>query len=87
MEITSGDFDDLVWPAVRYALGRKTYVVDQVCRVVIKYIDDVSDYTRLQLLKEIQYALDNKEAGMEMDELNWKEVIRALSDEGPEEKD
>ena len=33
--MTKDDLNSLVWPAMRYALGQKTYVVDTVCGALI----------------------------------------------------
>lgn len=72
------DFNDLAWPAMRYALGRKTYVVEQVCNVLIKNAHDLTSDNRYKMGAEIIRAINRNEAGMDMDVKCWQSVLEVF---------
>lgn len=78
--ITQEDFNDLAWMATRYALGRKTYVVGGLCKILIKHSQDLFDGNKAQTAYEIQQAIEKEEAGMPMDVAEWKKVLKTFRD-------
>lgn len=72
--MTKDDLNSLAWPAMRYALGRKTFVVDTVCRVLLNNINGIRKDIKLSMAKEIEKAIANNEAGMDMDVRRWQEL-------------
>ena len=78
--MTKDDLNSLCFPAMRYALGRKTYVVDTVCGVLIRNAKDIRNDIKVSMSDEIQKAIDNNNAGMDMDVIDWKRVIEAFNE-------
>lgn len=70
--------NSLAWPAMRYALGRKTYVVDTVCRALISNARDIRSDIKVGMKREIDKAICSDEAGMPMDVEQWKQVMEAF---------
>lgn len=60
----------------RYALGRKTYVTDECKDWLIEYWDLLRAGYQKQVQQDIRYAIERNEAGMEMDEDCWKEILK-----------
>ena len=68
----------LAWPAVRYALGRQTYVVSQVCNA-IRSADIqglLSDTTKRTIIRDFEGQ--EGQLGMDIDEAHWKALIKRL---------
>lgn len=66
--------------AFRYALGRRTYVVDSVASEIERQVDEVSTKTLIRIRDEIGDAIHDNQAGMDMDVERWskcREVIAA----------
>lgn len=61
--------------AMRYALGRKTYVVSSVTSQIIQnwYVFSKSD--KEVMLREIREAIEDNNSGMDCDTKKWVEVI------------
>lgn len=81
MQITQTQLESLLIMAVRYALGRTTYVTQEVLDLLIEYAGDINQRTRTQLAKEIQAAIDRDEAGMDMDVAVWREALEVLKNQ------
>jgi len=61
--------------AMRYALGRMTYVVSSVCDELIANYENLHPDTRYRIAKEIQEYQDQYgKAGMEFDNDEWNKV-------------
>lgn len=61
--------------AMRYALGRMTYVVSPVCSELSKHYDMLSSETKSRMAKEIQeYQEAYGKAGMDFDNNEWNKV-------------
>lgn len=76
--MTKDDLNSLAWPALRYALGRKTYVVDTVARALIANARSIRHDLRQGMIEDIEEAIDQDMAGMEMDVITWRKVLDAL---------
>ncbi len=76
--------EDMVMYAFRYALGRKTYAVGTVSKYLIENWHRFRQFTREQIVKEIEEAIEKGEAGMKMDIQSWKAVL--LSEEATKEE-
>lgn len=66
----------IVVAAFRYALGRRSYAVSIITQWLIKNWNEIHPNDQKLIKKEIQEALDNNRAGMEMDEQRWKKVLK-----------
>lgn len=69
------DYELVVSSAVRYALGRRTYIVSAVCNYVKSHLDELSESCRRSIKRDIQGAYS---LGDECDERDWKELERIL---------
>ena len=63
----------IMW-AFRYALGRKTGAVLDVCETLKKNWSQLRPFTQDQIKMEIQVAIDQDRAGSECDIEKWKEI-------------
>lgn len=61
--------------AMRYALGRKTYVVSSVVNQIVENWHNIDQSSKEVILEEINDAINKNEAGMDCDINEWKKVI------------
>jgi hypothetical protein len=76
--MTKDDLNSLCWPAMRYALGRKSYVVEMVCQALIRNADNIRQDIKQRMAEEIVKAIKDNQAGMEMDVIEWEMVLEAF---------
>ncbi len=77
--MTKDDLNSLAWPALRYALTRKTFVVDAVCRALIRNVKNIRSDIRYRMGEEIEKAL-NADEEKEMDHFLWGKVLKAFEE-------
>ncbi len=77
--MTKDDLNSLAWPAMRYALGRKTYVVDTVCSALKRNAKDIRSDIRIRMGEEIASAINKGDAGMDMHVAQWEELLHVFS--------
>lgn len=83
------DQDITIGCAFRYALGRMTYVVSSVCDEIERNVDSISLKTRKRFIQEIDEAIKEKHAGMQMDIDRWqkcRQVIQQSIERGNHER-
>ena len=68
------NLNTLILAAFRYALGRKTYIVEEVVEDIIHNIDNIPDTYLKRMYEEIDEAISNNRAGMKMDIVLWKKL-------------
>jgi len=76
------DIDRLsVW-AARYAIGRRTYAVRDVCDVLTRRVSELSGTSRAAILRAIDEAeAEGEDAlGMAMDAREWRRLREVLRD-------
>lgn len=78
INIRDDDFQDLCVCAFRYGLGRRTYITSALSNLLIRHSDKLNKYTRILIVKEIKEAIYKSNAGMEMDEQCWIELLNCL---------
>lgn len=61
--------------AFRYALGRSTYAVWTMCRVIESAWPQLSAGDRKLIKREIRNAIMDKMAGMDMDAAEWSQLL------------
>jgi len=74
--LPDNDLDAILFWAFRYALGRMSYVVDDLRIYLIKYKNELSKQTKDKIVQEIKKAIASNQAGMQMDVDCWNEVVR-----------
>lgn len=72
--------------AVRYALGRMSYIVKDTCDFVLFNRSKLSENCRRIIIKDIEDELDRyhscgKTLGMDFDERNWMFLLDTLESE------
>ena len=60
---------------MRYALGRRTYAVNDVCSTLKRVWKDIEPHTRYAIQAEIKEAIDRNQAGTACDVESWKEIL------------
>lgn len=63
--------------AVRYALGRATYIVGITCRVISEEIADMSEQCKKVMIKDIE---ESDGYGHDCDKADWMELLKKLKD-------
>ena len=79
------DRGSLLISAVRYALGRRTYVVSDTCRIARMALHEVTDATRAIIGRDIREALARGQCGDDIDDflhhVQWTLANLAALDE------
>lgn len=68
--------ENMIMWAFRYALGRRTGAVSDVADNLKMNWDKLEQFTRDQIKKEIQIAIDKREAGDDCDIKRWEEILK-----------
>ena len=77
VDITDIDKEILLICAFRYALGRQSYVVGAICKILIMNWDNFPKERRQFFKNEIREAIDANKAGdKHIDVPSWKEILR-----------
>jgi hypothetical protein len=76
------DIDRLAVWAARYALGRSTYAVGDVCEVLTRRRRDLTPKTRAVIVDDITAAEAKHALGMEMDAVAWRALRDVLDGMG-----
>lgn len=67
--------DFIVLSAVRYALGRATYIVEETVRWLETNWSRLNSTTQVLIQRDVQRGLDEGHAGMDIDRLAWERVV------------
>ena len=76
--MTEHEQDTILFYAFRYALGRTSYCVNGVVELIIKHNNILSTNHRGLMIKEIQNAIANNQAGWECDVKEWEKLLVEL---------
>ena len=75
------NLQDMVISAVRYAIGRKTYITGQTVDFIINNPDLIDNRVKKILLKDLSYYFDNRKELFkddEIDYISWKRLNKFL---------
>lgn len=75
--MTKDSLDILVIPALRYGLGRRTYITGMIADCLIRNKKDIRHDIRDLVVREIKRAVEEGNAGMQVDIDEWNRVIDA----------
>ncbi len=78
--MTKDDLNTLIIPALRYALGRKTYVVELISSCIRRNARNIRRDIRDKISEEIQEAIASGHAGMPMDAVEWQKVLESFKE-------
>lgn len=73
--MTPQDRGTLLIGAVRYALGRRTYVVSTTCRIARAALRELDDGSRGVIARDIREALARGRCGDEIDDRDWRNLL------------
>ena len=78
--------EEIIVCAVRYALGRQSYIVGDVCKYVTIKHDCMSDHCKNVIIKDIEESIEwyhstGHTCGMECDEKDWLKLLDVLKGE------
>lgn len=74
--MTPQDRGTILIGAVRYALGRRTYVVSDTCRIVRSALHEVSDADRAIIGRDIRQAIvPGRSLGDDCDDREWRDML------------
>lgn len=77
----NGEKDDLsamLVSAVRYALGRQTYIVQWTCEIITKNLDLLTYKDKQVMIRDIENPLDY---GDDCDKECWLKLLKTLKEE------
>ncbi len=72
------DMSMILVPAERYALGRRTYIVDWTCKIIKRNVHLLTENDKLVIIRDIEVAYYY---GDKCDEKNWKNLLSFLKKE------
>lgn len=65
----------------RYALGRRTYIVNDIASFIINNIKQMQNRTLRLVVREILEAIDHDRLGDDCDKRDWQNVLQAAMSE------
>lgn len=78
VEITQNELFHLLLSSLRYAYGRKTYIVSDTCDWIKKYSPQLADTHQAIILKELTESLKTADPGHDCDLAQWKKLLNVL---------
>ncbi len=75
------DFEVLAGCALRYALGRQTYIVSWVAEIIERNLKDISEFKKEIMIRDIKKAIDSEDYGREIDKVVWLKLKDVLMEE------
>lgn len=77
--IESKELGMLCVSAVRYALGRQTYIVGETCDLVKRYHELLLERDIQVIIRDIEGAERREALGAECDKVRWLALLRVLA--------
>ena len=74
------DHEQIMVSALRYALGRRTYIVGDTCRYIRKYIDGMTQHCKNVMIDDIKRQKPFG-YGDGCDEDDWMSLLEELEEE------
>jgi len=71
--------NDIIFYAFRYALGRKTYVVSDVCNYLYQNWSQLNEQTQETIIKEIKKYLKSEEDRFSDINITWQRLLNVLN--------
>lgn len=75
MQIDTREFRSMIIYAFRYALGRRSYAVDEMTAIIKRYWAEISEHDRALIKGEIGEAIKTDRAGDLCDQRDWVSVL------------
>lgn len=77
------DFEHMLISAVRYAIGRRTYIVEITCNYVAKQIPNLSENCKKVMIHDIEHPIAGY--GDIWDRRDWIELLKKLKGDDNDE--
>lgn len=77
------DMGLLLISAVRYALGRQTYIVGETCRLVREHLGSADVNSQLVIARDIAQELSRGQVGHACDDRAWRDLLQWLGADAP----
>ena len=72
------DYEHMLISALRYALGRRTYIVELTVNYIIKEMPTLSDQCKATMINDIKHPLGSY--GDECDKADWMHLLAKLKE-------
>ena len=72
------DLNTLILCSFRYALGRRSYIVQEISDLIVRYIDEIQPWVKEKIIKEVEDSFRRKELGMKCDIETWCGLIQKI---------
>ena len=69
--LSEPELETLLVCSFRYALGRRTYIVSDVCGIINRNLGLLQQHTKQQMVRDISDAIRRGRAGDVCDEQQW----------------
>lgn len=69
------DYEQILISALRYALGRRTYIVEITVNFIINELHSLSEYCKNIMIRDIE---EEHSYGDECDKENWMRLLKKL---------
>jgi len=69
------ELNTLIFCSFRYALGRMTYIVSSVVKIILDNWNDIDSSTKELIYKEILQAIDENRYGNQCDLVEWNKIL------------
>lgn len=79
--MTNHEINELMVCALRYSLGRMTYIIDSIAHILITNKHELTECAKDVICRDIRRAVDQNECGMEMDKEAWLKVLEELKND------
>ena len=73
------DFGNIVVSVARYAIGRRTYIVSDVCNLIRQLLPELHPITLAVLERDISYAWDYGDENI--DKPHWMKLLNDIEEE------
>lgn len=84
--IVDEDFENMLISALRYALGRQTYITSTTAIYITHFLEDFSDRALVVLKKDLEYYENRRGEGLiyddeECDHIHWVALLNKINEE------
>lgn len=80
IKVEQKDLSSLLLCTFRYALGRRTYIVNECCEWLTEYWDIIPEGWREQIHSDIRHAIEHDMAGDKCDVESWRMILKLPSE-------
>jgi hypothetical protein len=72
------NLNTLMMCALRYAIGRKTYITEDVSDIIIANRQELTVSSREVMIRDIHHAIETNNYGHQMDKEAWERLLDVL---------